>query len=474
MSDRTGALHPLWTATEAAEATGGIAIGNWQATGISIDTRTLMPGDLFVAIAGPNHDGHDYVARALGAGAAAAMVGTRPDDLPAGANLLQVEDTEEGLRELGRGARARTSARICAVTGSVGKTGTKEMLAAALGAAGSVTATAGNLNNHFGLPLSLARMPADTAFGVFEMGMNHAGEIAPLSQMARPHVALITTIAPVHIEFFDGIDGIAAAKAEIFEGLMKGGDAVINADQPFLGFLKERALARGAGRIRTFGAAEGADARLLSCRIDGDGTHVEAAVDGIRLAYRLQLRGRHWAMNSLAVLAACAACGVDLAAAASRLADVEPPKGRGRALRFETPTGPATLIDETYNASPVAVRAAIELLGDTEPGAGGRRIVVLGDMLELGTRSVDEHLGLAPALLGAGVDQVFACGQYMADIIDALPATARGGRATSSVKLAPMVAAAVRAGDLVLVKGSAGARMGEVVAQLTGEARGGH
>jgi len=468
MSDRTGTANSLWTAADAVRATNGVTAGAWQASGVSIDTRSLAPGDLFVALAGPNHDAHDYVPSALNAGAAAAMVRAGARNLPETSKLLKVLDTEEGLRSLARFARSRSNARICAVTGSVGKTGTKELLAAALGSAGSVTATAGNLNNHFGLPLSLARMPANADFGVFEMGMNHANEITPLSEIARPHVAIITSIAPVHIEFFDSIDGIAAAKAEIFDGLVEGGDAVINADQDHFEFLAARARARGAGRVLSFGESEAADGKLLSCRIDADGTHVEADILGNRLSYKLQLRGRHWAMNSLAVLLAADACGVDLPQAAESLNAVEPPKGRGRALKISTGSGPATVIDETYNASPVAVRAAIDLLAQTAPGDGGRRIAVLGDMLELGGRSAEEHAGLAPALINAGIDQVFVCGQYMSDIMNALPGEMRGGSACSSAKLAPMVAEAVHAGDLVMIKGSAGARMGAVVDALSG------
>lgn len=467
MSDRNGTAEALWTSEEAVRATGGVNGAPWRASGVSIDTRSLVPGDLFVALVGPNHDGHDYVETALSAGAAAALVSEPVTASNVGAPLLRVENTEDALRDLARAARARTDAKICAVTGSVGKTGTKELLAAALGAGGPVTATQGNLNNHFGLPLSLARMPSQMAFGVFEMGMNHAGEISPLSQLARPHVAMITTIAPVHIEFFEDIYGIVEAKAEIFDGLADGGDAVVNADQPYYDRLIERARAAGAGRVLSFGEAENADARLVSYRIDGDGTHVEAMVDGAHVAYRLGLRGQHWAMNSLGVLAAAVACGIDVHKAAARLCDVEPPKGRGRVEHIQTRTGPANVIDETYNASPVAVRAAIDLLSDTETGRGGRRIVVLGDMLELGTRTEEEHLGLASALVDAGVEQVFVCGQYMSDLLDALPPEMQGGRATTAAKLAPMICDAARGGDLILVKGSAGARMGDVVRELT-------
>ena len=453
----------LWTAKEASEATEGAIAGDWVASGVSIDSRALEPGDLFTALKGPNHDGHDHVAAALDSGAVAAMVEQRFDgQVPAG-RLLKVQDTVEGLRDLAAAARARTDAKICGVTGSVGKTGTKEMLAAALGCQGKITATAGNLNNHFGLPLSLARMPADCDYGVFEMGMNHAGEISPLSHLARPHVALITTVAPVHIEYFENEEGIADAKAEIFDGLEEGGAAVLNRDNPHFDRLAEKARAAGAKMIWGFGVHSFANARLLAYEPDATGARVEATVGSRHLKYRIAMRGKHWALNSIAVLAAATSLGADPEQAAAALTDVLPTKGRGHVFTVQLEDGIVSVIDETYNASPVAMRAAFDVLAATKPGRGGRRVVVLGDMLELGSRARDDHMGLATDIKQHDFDLVFVCGQYMSDILDDLPTDLHGGRAGTSAQLADQVTNKLRSGDLVLVKGSAGAHMSKVV-----------
>jgi len=461
MADQT--RETLWTAKDAAAATGGEVASDWEASGISIDSRTLAPGDLFTALKGPNHDGHDHVGDALARGAAAAMVEKRfTSDVPSD-RLLKVKDSVQGLRDLAVAARARSEAKICAVTGSVGKTGTKEMLAAALAAQGKVAATTGNLNNHYGLPLSLARMPADCNYGVFEMGMNHAGEISPLSKIARPHVAIITTVAPVHIEYFDSVEGIADAKAEVFDGLEPGGAAVLSRDNPHFDRLAEKAREAGAKMVWGFGVHSFSNARLLAFEPDGNGARVEATVGSQHLKYRIAMRGKHWALNSIAVLAAATSLGADLDIAAAALASVEPTKGRGQFFRIRTADGIVGVIDETYNASPVAVRAAFDVLAATKPGRGGRRVVVLGDMLELGARARDEHQALAADITKHDFDLVFACGQYMSDILDDLPADLHGGRAGTSAQLAEMVAAKLRAGDLVLVKGSAGAHMYKVI-----------
>jgi len=461
MADTT--RDPLWTAKEAATATGGTVASDWTANGVSIDSRSLAPGDLFAALKGPNHDGHDHVAAAIASGAAAAMVEQRFDAEVPPERLLTVKDTVQGLRDLAAAARARTAAKICAVTGSVGKTGTKEMLAAALGVQGKVEATAGNLNNHYGLPLSLARMPADCDFGVFEMGMNHPGEISPLSKLARPHVAIITTVAPVHIEYFESVEGIANAKAEIFDGLVEDGAAVLSRDNPHFDQLAEKARDAGAKMVWGFGVHSFSNARLLAFEPDATGAHVEATIGSHHLKYHIAMRGKHWALNSIAVLAAASSLGADLDAAAEALAAVKPTKGRGQFLQIDLGDGKLGLIDETYNASPVAVRAAFDVLAATKPGRGGRRVVVLGDMLELGEHANDEHMALAEDIKKHDFDLVFACGQYMSDILDDLPTDLHGGRAGTSAHLAEMVTAKLRGGDLVLVKGSAGAHMGKVV-----------
>ena len=461
-----GTPKTLWTAKDAERATSGTSDGDWTASGVSIDTRAIEPGDLFTALRGPNHDGHDYVADALAKGAAAVMVERRFEEIAPSEGLLKVEDTEQGLRDLAAAARARTHAKICAVTGSVGKTGTKELLSAALGAQGKVTATEGNLNNHYGLPLSLARMPADSDFGVFEMGMNHAGEISPLSKLAQPHVAIITTIAPVHIEYFDGLEDIANAKAEIFDGLEPGGTVILNRDTPFFDLLAEKAKAAGAGMVWGFGVHSFANARLLAYEPDIDGAHVEATIGSSHIKYRLSMRGKHWALNSMAVLVAAQAMGVDLEVAAAALNSVTPPKGRGLFIPVQVKGGNFNIIDETYNASPIAMRAAFDVLAGTKPGRGGRRIVVLGDMLELGDETENAHMSLVDDIVAHDFDMAFVCGQYMADVLDALPEDMQGARACTSSKLIDRLTPHVRAGDLVLVKGSAGSHMGIIVDAL--------
>lgn len=458
-------MTALWTRDEAIAATGGTGQGEWRASGISIDSRSISAGDLFVALAGPHFDGHDFVAAAVAAGAAAAMVHRLPADMPERQALLMVADTLEGLRALGREARRRTAARIAGVTGSVGKTGSKEMLRTALAPQGATHASLGSLNNHWGLPLSLARMARDTRFGIFEMGMNHSGEIAPLSRLARPHVAIITTIAPVHTEFFGSLDAIADAKAEIFLGMDDGGLAILNRDIDQYGRLADAARACGL-RTASFGSHPDADARLVDIALEPAGSGITAALRGRPMTYRLNVPGRHWAVNSLAVLLAAEEMGADVPAAAAALAAMRPPKGRGERHQVAVSGGNLELIDESYNASPASMQAAFAVLGAARPADGGRRIAVLGDMLELGPRSVDLHMSLLEGLVAAGVDLVFAAGPAMAELHGALPAAMRGGHAPTSAELAPLVRAGVRAGDVVMVKGSAGSRMGVVVRDL--------
>jgi UDP-N-acetylmuramoyl-tripeptide--D-alanyl-D-alanine ligase len=455
----------LWTAAEAAAATNGRSAADWAATGVSIDSRTVQRGDLFVAIEGPSFDGHDFIAQAFGRGAAAA-VSHRPGLDAAGGPLLLVEDTLDALWGLGAAARARGAARLIGVTGSVGKTGTKEALAHCLRAQAPTAASAGSLNNHWGLPLSLARMPADAAYGVFELGMNHPGEIRRLSGLLRPHVALITTVVAAHLGYFDSVEAIAEAKAEIFEGMGPDGAAVLNRDNPYFGLLAESAKAAGLGRVISFGRDPAAEARLLDCRLGATASRVTAEVLGQRLTYDVAAPGTHWVMNSLAVLAAAAAAGADTARAAAELAWIPAVKGRGERHRVVLPGGAFELIDDSYNANPSSMAAAFEVLGHAEPGPSGRRIAVLGDMLELGPDSAALHAELAGPIAEAGIDLVFTCGADMAALDAALPAARRGGHAAHSQTLAPLVTAAVRAGDAVLVKGSAGSRMGPIVEAL--------
>lgn len=456
----------LWRAADAAAATGGSATTPFEASGVAIDSRTLVAGDLFVALKGESHDGHDFVVKAFAARAAAAMVSHRPENLRADASLFMVPDTFEALWALARAARARSTARLVAVTGSVGKTGTKEMIARMLEAHGPTAASIGNLNNHIGVPLSLARFAPSCRYGVFELGMNHAGEIRPLTKLVAPHVALITTVQPVHLEFFGSLEAIADAKAEIFEGLGTEGTAVINRDDATFDRMHAAARRAGINRIIGFGTHRDAEARLTHWHADDDGGTVEAEIDGTALCYRLSLAGGHWALNSVAALAAAHAAGADLVRGARALITMTPLKGRGARHTVKLAGGTFELIDESYNASPASVSAAITTLGTRQPGSDGRRIAVLGDMLELGPDAVRFHADLATAIERAGIDLVFLAGPLMAHLFAALPASRRGAHAPDSAALLPLVRDAISTGDVVVVKGSLGSRMGPIVAAL--------
>jgi UDP-N-acetylmuramoyl-tripeptide--D-alanyl-D-alanine ligase len=402
------------------------------------------------------------------------MVARDLPDLPAGAPLLRVADSMAGLNGLAAAARRRSHAKVCAVTGSVGKTGTKEALALVLRRQAPTAASAGNLNNHIGVPLSLARLDAHQAFAVFELGMNHPGEIAPLSRLVRPDVAIITTVEPVHLEFFEDAAGIADEKATVMDGLDGAGTAVLNRDNAHFERLRAYAARRRIRRIVGFGSHPDAEYRLLDCVVDHTGSTVDALLDGRRLSFRIGAPGRHWAINCLAVLAAVEAVGGDLARAAHDLAALTPPKGRGARSSLRTPHGGLQLIDDSYNASPASMTAAFAVLGALEPAAGGRRIAVLGDMLELGATAPQLHAGLAPALLVNHVDLVFTAGPLMQQLQDTLPAALRGAHAATAAALVELLIAALRDGDVVLVKGSLGSRMATVVDALTALENGGN
>jgi UDP-N-acetylmuramoyl-tripeptide--D-alanyl-D-alanine ligase len=461
-------VNPLWTGVDAARATDGASAADWTATGVSIDTRTVAPGDLFVALRGPNHDGHDFVMTAFERGASAAMV-ERDMAGEYAAPLLRVGDTLAGLTALGAFARKRSHARIVAVTGSVGKTGTKEALRLALGACGSTFASAGSLNNHWGVPLSLAQMPPDATYGVFELGMNHPGEIAALTRLVRPHIAVITTVAPTHLGFFRSVEEIAAAKAEIFLGLAPGGIAILNRDNPHYPGLAAAAKAAGAAQILGFGADCKAEIRLVDCTLEPGGSAVEAIVAGDRLRFRLNVAGRHWVMNALAVLGAVVAAGCDPKPAAAALADLVAPPGRGRRHELPWRGGRLTLIDESYNASPPAMLAALDVLGATATGPGGRRIAVLGDMLELGGAASRFHCELAAPLAAAAVDRVFLIGNEMTALHKALPRARRGGLWPSADAAIPELLTFLRPGDVVTVKASYGVHISRIVERLLAE-----
>jgi UDP-N-acetylmuramoyl-tripeptide--D-alanyl-D-alanine ligase len=457
----------LWTLDAMAGAMGAQVNGApaTAITGISIDSRTLASGEAYFAIKGDVHDGHAFVDAALQAGAALAVVASdRRGDFAADAPLLIVEDVLEALRQLGRAARARLTGQVIAVTGSVGKTSTKEMLRGVLSAQGATHASVASFNNHWGVPLTLARCPQDVRFAVFEIGMNHAGEITPLVAMVRPHQAIITTVEPVHLEFFSGVEAIADAKAEIFSGLEPGGIAHLNRDNPQFDRLNARAREAGVGRIATFGEHPGADARLVDVALHPVCTAVQARIMGQDITYKLGIPGRHMAMNSLAVLAAAHCAGADLAHAALTLSQVEPASGRGVRRTFEVSSGEVLLIDESYNANPASMRAALDVLARAAPANGGRRIAVLGDMLELGPQGPKLHAELARSIVAGGIDLVFCCGPLMEELWKALPSAARGGYADTSAALESPVIAAVRAGDVVMVKGSLGSRMKTITA----------
>ena len=452
---------PLWTTEELVAATGGRLDGDVARPigGVSIDSRSMDAGDIFVAIAGENSDGHQYAAAALDKGAAVAIVSRPEPRMRDSGALLVVDEPLAALQRLAAAARARSSARVVGITGSVGKTTSKEALRLALSPSGPTHASASSYNNHWGVPLSLARLPRDAAFAVFEIGMSQAGEITPLTRLVRPHVAVVTTVAASHLGHFPSLAAIADAKAEIFAGVEPGGAAVINRDNEYFDRLAQAARQAGIDRIVGFGEAASTEVRLMNVALHETCSCVTASMFGETVSYRLGAPGRHLVINSLAVLAAAHLAGGDLARAAMALAHLEPQKGRGVRFKLDAPDGAITVIDESYNANPASVRAALALLAQGKPGRGGRRIAVLGDMLELGEESPRLHAELALPIDESGTDVVYACGAAMAHLWQALPASRRGAYAETSQDLEEAVLRDLRAGDLVMVKGSLGSRM---------------
>jgi UDP-N-acetylmuramoyl-tripeptide--D-alanyl-D-alanine ligase len=436
-------------------------------TGVSIDTRTIAPGEAYFAIKGDVHDGHAFVAAALKAGAALAVVErAQRDTFAADAPLLVVDDVLAGLVGLAIAARARLTGQVVAVTGSVGKTSTKEALRRVLGAQGETHASTASFNNHWGVPLSLARCPASARFAIAEIGMNHAGEIDALVRIVRPHVAIITTVEPVHLEFFSGIEAIADAKAEIFAGIEPGGAAILNRDNAQFARLSRRAKKCGISRLVSFGAHRKSEARLLDVSLHATCSAVHANILGEDVTYKLGVPGSHMAMNSLAVLAAAALVGADLARAALSLSQFEPAAGRGVRRTLEVGSGEATLIDESYNANPASMVAALNVLGQAHIGPQGRRIAMLGDMLELGPTGPALHRGLLEAIKVNHIDLVYCCGPLMRNLWDALSTGKRGGYAESAAALEAQAVQAIRAGDAIMVKGSLGSKMKTIVNAL--------
>ena len=464
----------LWSAKEAALATGGSASGDWVATGVSIDTRTLQPGDLFVALKA-ERDGHDFVAQALEKGAAAALVSRVPEGVSQDAPLLVVKDVLEGLEALGMAARARTNACVVAVTGSVGKTSTKEMLRDALSGQGKTHVAEASYNNHWGVPLTLARMPVETEFAVIEIGMNHPGEIAPLTRMTRPHVAIVTTVAPAHLEAFESIDGIAREKAAIFEGLEAGGTAIINRDVETYPILEQIAQ-ENAATVFTFGENQDADYRALRVELTDTITRIEMQALDTPLLMKIAAPGRHFAMNALAVMAVVGTLKLDWAVALGDLGRWHPPTGRGTRetmimdavedhLRFD-------LIDDAFNANPTSMAASLEVLAATKPTDNigrygkGRRIAILGDMLELGPDEARLHSGLADLAALNSLDIVHCVGPRMRFLFDVLPDNVRGSWFEAAEELEHKVHGIIDAGDIVLIKGSKGSKVSRVVDAL--------
>ncbi|HEY0412500.1 MAG TPA: UDP-N-acetylmuramoyl-tripeptide--D-alanyl-D-alanine ligase [Allosphingosinicella sp.] len=456
-------MSPLWTSDEIARATGGTASAAFTATGVAFDSREVEAGHLFIAMKGEATDGHLFLDTAFAAGAAGALVSeaiSQPH--------VRVAETTEALNDLGRAARARTDARICGVTGSVGKTGTKEALHAALerSAPGKAHRSVKSYNNHTGVPLSLARMPRETRFGVFEMGMNHAGELAALTRLVRPNVAIVTAIAPAHREFFAGEEEIADAKGEIFEGLEAGGTAIVPFDSPH----RDRLLAAArphAARIVTFGLGEGADVRARDVvGSPGGGSLVTASLPEAELTFTISQPGEHWVSNALAVLAAVEAMGGDLAAAGLALADMPGLKGRGERRRIGLAGGEALLIDESYNANPASMAATLRSFAAQQ--AAGRRIAVLGAMRELGTSSPDFHAALAAPVESARVDYAILVGEEMGALAKALGQRVEMAHVADTAAAVDLLKGKVGPGDAILVKGSNSIGLSALVEALAG------
>ena len=455
-------MTPLWTASEIAAATGGTVFGDFSASNVAFDSREVIGGELFVAMPGNETDGHDFVPQAISRGAAGLWV-SEPVDFP----HVRVADTAAALTALAIAARDRAPALRIGVTGSVGKTGVKEAVRAALArfAPDFVHASVKSYNNHTGVPLSLARMPRDARFGIFEMGMSHAGEIAALTQLVRPQIAIITTIAPAHIENFADEGGIADAKAEIFGGLTPGGTAILPYDSPHFARLQSIA-AKFAGKIVSFGLNAGADVTAENVVLHPDCSCVTARVGDHRLTFKVGMAGRHWVANALAVLAAVDAAGGDLALAGLALAELTDLPGRGRRLRVAAGKGTAVVIDESYNANPASMAASLAVLAEVTPRGTGRRLALLGAMRELGDRSDAFHADLAPHVVAAGVSTMIVVGNEMKALATAL------GRQLDVIHVADAAAAGAAIGrmlavdDVLLVKGSNSVGLGDVVKSL--------
>jgi UDP-N-acetylmuramoyl-tripeptide--D-alanyl-D-alanine ligase len=454
-------VSALWTSGEVAQALGAVIAAPFEANGVTFDSRAVGKGDLFFALKGETTDGHGFVAEAMKRGAAAAVVSRDVEN--AGGTLIRVPDTLKALEGLGRAARRRSKARIASVTGSVGKTSTKDALRAMLSAQAPTSASAASFNNHVGVPISLARLPREARYGVFEIGMNHPGEIEPLARQVKAHVGVVTNVGPAHIGFMGSEEAIADEKACLFAGMAQGAVAVLNRDGEHYERLAGHARHFGVSRIVGFGRGETADARLVSCSLQDSGSDVVALIHGRRIEYRLGAAGEHWVLNSIAALAVAEALGADVEQAAASLAGITASPGRGARRFLKFGTGTVELLDESYNGNPMSVRAMLAILARTEPAKGGRRLLALGDMRELGEGADAYHAGLADAVSASGAAQVFLCGPHMEALWRKLEPAQRGVHRPDSMALAGEVAAALRAGDVIAVKGSLGSKMKIVV-----------
>ncbi len=455
-------MSALWTSTEVERALSPIAMsGAFEASGVTFDSRAVSKGDLFFALAGETTDGHAFVSDALAQGAAASVVSR---DVPGtSGNLIRVADTMKALVDLGHAGRTRSDARIASVTGSVGKTSTKDALRAILSAQAPTSASTASFNNHVGVPISLARLAREARYGVFEIGMNHPGEIEPLARQVEAHVGVITNVEAAHIGHMGSEEAIADEKACLFAGMRPGAVAVLNRDNRHYERLAGHARKFGVEKIVGFGRHEGAHARLLACRLQDSGSDVRALIGDQRIEYRLGAAGEHWVLNSLAALAVAEALGADLAKAAGTLAEVKALPGRGARRWLKFGSGTVELLDESYNANPASMRAMLAVLARTEPAPGGRRLLAMGDMRELGEFADDLHTGLADAVAASGAAQVFLCGPHMEALWHRLAAAQKGAHRPDSAALAGEVASALRAGDVIAIKGSLGSKMKNVV-----------
>ncbi|MDO8977206.1 UDP-N-acetylmuramoyl-tripeptide--D-alanyl-D-alanine ligase [Reyranella sp.] len=455
-------MSALWTSDEVQSALSAASItAPFEAEGVTFDSRAVGRGDLFFALGGETTDGHGFVADALSRGAAAAVVSRHVEG--AQGTLVRVPDTMTALVELGRAARHRSTARIASVTGSVGKTSTKDALRAMLSAEAPTSASVASYNNHVGVPVSLARLPRWARYGVFEIGMNHPGEIEPLARQVEAHVGIVTNVGPVHIGHMGSEEAVADEKGCLFAGMVEGAVAVLNRDSRHYERLAGKARHFGVSRIVGFGRSEAAEARLVSCDLQDSGSDVAALIHGRRIEYRLGAAGEHWVLNSIGALAVIEALGADVVKAAAILAGVKASPGRGARRMLSFDGGTIELLDESYNANPVSVRAMLAVLARTEPQAGGRRILALGDMRELGEDADAYHAGLLDAVAASGAARVFLCGPHMQALWHRLAPAQRGVHRPDSAALAGDVAAALRAGDVVAVKGSLGSKMKIVV-----------